>query len=223
MTECLIEIVDHASPAAAAKIVAEEAATWIGMCAMGGTSSVVLPGGRSQIAMLAGLASYHLPWNRITITTTDERQVPLDHPLSNIGNLQRVFEGRCGAAAKFVALDGAEAANEIRLPFDLVVLGMGADGHIASLFPGSNVDGDDPRLLVETMPDPIPINAPVARRSWNLTALTQTNRTLLVCTGKAKRAALERALALSEQSPLSAFLRRARGLVTVHWAEDQGA
>ncbi|TZG25691.1 6-phosphogluconolactonase [Sphingomonas montanisoli] len=221
MTECLIEIVDHASPAAAARIVAEEAATWIAICAMNGTSSVVLPGGRSQIAMLTGLASYHLPWNRITITTTDERQVPFDHPLSNIGSLQRVFQGRCGSAAKFVALDRAEAASDIHLPFDLVILGMGADGHIASLFPGFPVDGDDPRHLIETMPDPVPINAPVARRSWNLTALTQTNRTLLVCAGKAKRAALERALTSSETSPLAAFLRRARGLVTVHWAEDQ--
>src|SRR3546814_4527357 len=56
MTECLIEIVNHASPAAAARIVAEEAATWIAMCAMEAASTVVLPGGRSQIAMLADLA-----------------------------------------------------------------------------------------------------------------------------------------------------------------------
>src|SRR3546814_8695540 len=75
---------------------------------------------------------------------------------------------------------------------------------------------DDPRQLIETMPDPVPINAPVPRLSWNLTALTQTNRTLLVCAGKAKRAALERALTSSEPSPLGAFLRRARGMVTVH-------
>src|SRR3546814_20697734 len=79
---------------------------------------------------------------------------------------------------------------------------MGADGHIASLFPGSTLDGDDPRQLIETMPDPVPINAPVPRLSWNLTALTQTNRTLLVCAGKAKRAAFERAPTSSEPSPL---------------------
>lgn len=221
MNECLIEIIDHVSRRKAAKVVAEEAAYHLAMCAMIGSVSVALPGGRSQAGMLGALAAYHLPWHLVTITTTDERQVPIDHPLSNMGNLQRIFRGRCGAAAKFATLEGPRTPAAIQLPFDLVIVGMGADGHVASLFPGATIDDSDPRSLIEGMPQPVPIEAPVSRRSLNLTALTKTNRTLLVCAGKAKRAALDRALTSADDSPLAAFLRRAHGLVTIHYAEDQ--
>jgi 6-phosphogluconolactonase len=216
---CFIEFIKHASSGAAAAVVADEAATWLGYCALGGSASVALPGGRSPERMLQALAATPIAWNRITVTTTDERRVPSDHRLSNMGNLRRAFGGRCGSRARFVPLDRCSAHQDVKLPFDLVVLGLGADGHIASLFPGSQIDSPACSPLIEVSPNPIPIEAPVSRRSWSLSALASSPRTLLLGAGMAKRAAIERALEGTEASPLRALLGRARGVVTIHWSE----
>jgi len=216
---CLIEFVEHANSAAAASVAADEAATWLGMCALHGHASVALPGGRSPQRMLQALAAAPIDWNRITVTTTDERRVPAHHRLSNMGNLRRAFGGRCGSRATFVSLDRRDAHQDVKLPFDLVVLGLGADGHIASLFPGASIDSAPALPLIEVEPNPIPIEAPVPRRSWSLSALASTKRTLLLGTGTAKRLAIERALQGQGESPLGALLRRASGVITIHWAE----
>ena len=214
----LVEIVEHRTSTDAAEVVAEEAAMWLGICCLAGSATVALPGGRSPAAMLAALASHPIAWNRITVTTTDERQVPIGHVLSNMGNVRRAFDGRFGQSATFVPLDRYDTAHLIRIPFDLLILGMGADGHIASLFPGSLLDGPGCQPLIALTPDPLPIEAPVPRWSWSLSTLASARRTLLICAGEAKQAALEKALQAGS-SPLGALLRRAKGPVTIHWAE----
>ncbi|MFB0875918.1 MULTISPECIES: 6-phosphogluconolactonase [unclassified Sphingobium] len=216
---CLIEFVEHSNSAAAASVAADEAATWLGICALSGGTSVALPGGRSARRMLQTLAAAPIAWNRITVTTTDERRVPADHRLSNMGNLRQAFGDLCGSRARFVCLDRNDVHEDVKLPFDLVVLGLGADGHIASLFPGSPIDSGPAAPLIEVTPDPIPIEAPVPRRSWSLSALASSQRTLLLGTGIAKRAAIDRALEGQDESPLRALFRRARGVITIHWAE----
>lgn len=216
---CLIEFIEHPNSAAAASVAADEAATWLSMCALDGATSVALPGGRSPQRMLQTLAAAPIEWSRITVTTTDERRVPAHHRLSNMGNLRRAFGDLCGSRATFVSLDRNNAHKSVKLPFDLVVLGLGADGHIASLFPGSPIDSAPAAPLIEVAPDPIPIEAPVPRRSWSLSALASSQRTLLLGTGTAKRNAIERALEGRDESPLRALFRRASGVITIHWAE----
>lgn len=214
----LIEIVEHESASEAAVLVAEEAAAWLGICCTGGTASVALPGGRSPTAMLKALGAHPIPWRLITVTTTDERKVPLDHSLSNMGRVKKAFEGQFADQATFVPLKDRYAHCFIKLPFDLLVLGIGADGHIASLFPGKFQGCSAELPIIDTVPDPLPIDAPVARRTWSLPALARSRRTLLFCAGPDKRAAIDASLQ-STDSPLGAFLARAQGPVTIHWTE----
>lgn len=214
----LVEIIEHESSVDAALIVADEAAAWLGICALDGSATVALPGGSSPALMLRNLAAHSIRWDRIAVTTTDERKVPLDHALSNMGSVRQAFDGQLGDQAAFVPLTDRYAHCAIRIPFDLLVLGMGADGHIASLFPGMPYGASTDLPIIDVTPDPLPIAAPVSRRTWSLPALAASRRTLLLCSGAEKRAAIDASLQSSD-SPLGAFLARAHGPVTIHWAE----
>lgn len=216
----LIEIVEHRTSTEAAQVVAEEAAAWLGICAVSRRAMVALPGGRSPTTLLAALAAHPLDWRKIVVTTTDERRVPVGHPLSNMGAVRRAFAGNYGQTASFVWLEKPDAMTCVNLPFDLSILGMGTDGHIASLFPGSPMESGD-RALIEVTPDPLPPEAPVGRRSWSLSALASARRTFLVIAGEAKRVMLDAALVDPATSPVGALLRRASGPVSVHWAERE--
>lgn len=219
MTETkLVELVEHETSYEAAEVVAEEAAAWLGICLIDGAASVALPGGRSPEAMLRLLAQHPIGWNRITVTTTDERAGPEAHALSNMGSVRRAFAGEHGQNAKFVPLKDRYAHCLIKLPFDLLILGIGADGHIASLFPGSHWGSSTDLPVIDVTPDPLPIEAPVARLSWSLPVLSASRRALIFCAGPDKRAAVDAALQ-SSTSPLGAFLVQARGPVSIHWAE----
>lgn len=113
-----------------------------------GTASLALSGGRTPERVLPLLAKADLPWSAVSVTLTDERWVSADHPDSNEGLARRLFlKGAAGDAAFLGLYTGdrtpwaGQAACEARLarfpsPIDAVFLGMGADGHIASLFPG---------------------------------------------------------------------------------------
>lgn len=129
-------------------------ADWVGAelsrsIARHGGASIALPGGSTPGAFLIALAKLDLPWKHITLMPTDERLVPADHPRSNERMMMTCLapalangaswksfapDGPVADADRFAA--GIEAAITPFLPLSVVVLGMGDDGHIASLFPG---------------------------------------------------------------------------------------
>ena len=194
-----------------------------------GRASFVGTGGSSPGPVYDLLATLPLPWDQIGVTLSDERWVPPTSPDSNERQLrERLMVGEA-AAARFVPLwsdaptaeDAAEAA-EIAVgdlfPADGVLLGMGEDGHIASLFPGSPVleEGLDPLggSLVVAVPagDPAPA---MARISLTLYALKQAFLTIVLVRGEAKRRIIED----RDDLPIHALFRVAEGMpVRVIWS-----
>ncbi len=164
-----------------------------------GRALVVLPGGRTPLPLLATLAAGGLPWARVTWTVTDERWVSVNDDASNEGGLWRALGADIAARTSIVGLatgheapEAAVASVSARLtrlpwPADLVVLGMGPDGHVASLFPGAPWPGDGSGRVAPARA-PVP---PHPRMTLTPSALLETRRLLLVVNDAGKRAALE--------------------------------
>lgn len=94
---------------------------------------LILPGGRSPRRLISKLAEQDVDWRTVTITTTDERCVPLEDEASNAGQIRRLFQ-EAGKKTPLMTLWPEKPAKMGRAT--VTVLGMGTDGHIASLFPG---------------------------------------------------------------------------------------
>lgn len=175
--------------------------------------AIAVPGGSTPGPILAELAKRDLDWPRIAVHLTDDRIVPYDHPASNFALLQHKL-GATGAAL-------AEPVEGMAPPpFDLVWIGMGADGHIASLFPNTDPTLDAQLGLVRITPDPLPPEAPFDRISMTLPALLRTRHLMLVAKGSAKRAVLDAAIAGESDLPIARLLKAARVPVTIFWGED---
>lgn len=189
-------------------------------------ASFCVPGGSTPGAVFDLLAAVDLEWDRVDLVLSDERWVPEDHPRSNTRLVrQHLLQGHA-AKARLVPVwqdgltpDGAAEALSARLapllPLDVALLGMGGDGHVASLFPGA------PRLdaaLAEDAPPAMaltPPGQPEQRISLTLPVLRGAFALHLVITGPEKREALERAAeAEALDLPVAAIL----DMVTVHWA-----
>ena len=201
-------IVTWADPGDLAAVAARIAAE----VARPGAKRIAMAGGSTPAQVLEILATQNLDWAGTTIVPTDDRQVPADHPASNVGALRQAF---AGTAATVVPLVEGERPRR----FDLVWLGMGADGHIASLFPRMCAEPCRRRRVIATTPIPLPPAAPFARLSLNRKALAATAATIVVITGAAKRAVIEAALAGSDSLPISDVVRNPRAPVTIYWSE----
>src|SRR5258705_8221822 len=105
-----------------------------------GRAALVATGGRSPGPVYDRLREAPLDWAHVAVTLSDERQVDAESPNSNARLLrERLFVGPAAKAQFLPLTDYAEPALRKLLPFDAVMLGMGEDGHIASLIPGSPV------------------------------------------------------------------------------------
>jgi len=136
--------------------------------------------------------------------------VPHDDPLSNFGALRRAFE--CTDAV----LQPLDAAMVVP-PLDLVWLGVGMDGHVASIFPSVDPARDAETGVIAVTPDPLPPEAPVPRLSLSLETMAAADHLVLLIRGDAKRRALDAALA-GGTLPVARLLRAARGAVTIFWS-----
>ncbi|SEM67989.1 6-phosphogluconolactonase [Nitrosomonas marina] len=191
------------------------------------TASLVVPGGSTPRAYLPALAAQTLPWHRIAITLSDERWVDTGLHDSNEHLVRACLLKRLNVQPHFTGLKTphdtpAAAIPEIeqRLktlpqPFTLTVLGLGEDGHIASLFPGLELHkttGVSTSRCIAVSP---PL-APSHRISLSLDALANSAQIALVVTGKSKRQLLDRIENVADPAiPLVWLLQRARTPVAV--------
>ena len=200
-----------------------------------GRAVLALAGGGTPLPAYRRLAKAALDWSRVYLLATDERWVDHDHPASNDLAMREAFMVSSGvhvmplvphpAGARPSDAPARATLASLAEPFDAVLLGMGADGHFASLFPGSTAlragldpEGDDDALVVH--PDPLPPEAPFARVSLSAARLLRTRRLLLAVTGDAKRDTLDEArLKLQpERLPISALLHADAAMVEIHWS-----
>lgn len=172
-----------------------------------GSAVLAIPGGKTPVPIFQELASRKLDWSRVTLLPTDDRLVPIDHPLSNAG-LIRTYFGSTDAILLTLYEDGkgADAAGRsanktlraLRWPLDLVWLGMGEDGHTASILPGPDfetaLNGPSEHRACVVTPDPMPTEAAVARVTLKRRALVATRFLMLTITGDRKRAVAEQAI-----------------------------
>ncbi|HEY5107926.1 MAG TPA: 6-phosphogluconolactonase [Caulobacteraceae bacterium] len=198
-----------------------------------GAVSLVVTGGTTVGPAYDRLAQIDLEWSRVTLVLSDERFVASSSPDSNERLIRERLMVGCAARATLVPLRGAgqtpdedAVAAEPRLkemaPYASVLLGMGGDGHIASLFEGAPglgeaLDPDGDRLCVGV---PMSGEEPrLPRISLTLAALLNTHVILVAITGAAKRAVVERVLADETYTPpVAAILRQTRAPIRVLWA-----
>jgi 6-phosphogluconolactonase len=194
---------------------------------------VAVPGGSVARAFFPRFSRLDVEWDRLDVFFVDERAVPPHDPSSNVAlartlwftparlpddRVHPMFDGTSDleAAASAYAATLARVAG-VPLVFDLVLLGIGADGHIASLFPGRpSVD--------ETRPVTVELNAPAApprRLTMTLPVLAAAGRVIMAAFGAGKRDAVAAALhPRSEMSPAAVVTRHARSVL---WLLDPDA
>jgi len=198
-----------------------------------GSSLIAVPGGTTGPAVFPKLIKQKLPWKKVTVIPTDDRIVPVDSDLANVRSIAksflpagaRVIPIVSGAADDYRLAGNAADARLQDLPWppDLVWLGMGKDGHTASIFAGSDLQGalDAPkaRRAVGVMPDPLPEEAPVARVTLTRAAILSARTVVIVITGDEKRAVLEQAIADGQSSrvPIGRVLAEAEQPIDIHW------
>ncbi len=194
---------------------------------------LAIPGGTTGPAIYSRLASQKLPWKRVTIIPTDDRLVPVDSDLANVRDLAKTFLPlgarvvpitTAGAADYKLAGNAADARlQDFPWPLDLAWLGMGRDGHTASIFAGPDfqaaLDAPKARRAIGVMPDPLPAEAPVARVTLTRAAILSARTLLITITGAEKRELLEGAIADGQSSklPIGRVLAEAEQPIDIHW------
>ena len=197
-----------------------------------GSSLIAVPGGSTGPAIFPKLAAQKLPWKKVAIIPTDDRLVPMDDDRSNVRAIAKTFlplGARVVPIATEIAdhkLAGNSADARLQdLPWspDLTWLGMGSDGHTASIFTGADLqdalDAPKARRAVGVMPDPMPQDAPVARVTLTRASILSSRTVLITIAGEEKRRVLEQAIADGQSSklPIGRVLAEAEQPIDIHW------
>lgn len=201
-----VEIVEGAVAGVVADWVEARIAGALAACE--GAIAITVPGGSTPFPIMEQLVARDLDWSRVTVWPGDDRIVPEDHDASNTGKVRALFEP-VGASV--------EALTEKSQPphFALAWLGMGGDGHIASLFPNTDPKVDEPQTIRRLTPDPLPPHAPFDRITLTIPALLNSDALLFTLGGAAdKRAVFDAAVQGDHDLPIARLLGAAGQPVT---------
>jgi 6-phosphogluconolactonase len=192
---CDVRIVEEADPFVALAAQDILAALRKGLAARG-RATIAVPGGTTPGPVFDAVCQAPLPWSKVAVTLLDERMVDTDSPDSNERLVRERLLADRAAGARFLPLE-ADALAELDWPLDLALLGMGEDGHIASLFPGSSALAEGLRSQALFVDVPAGEGRPPAqaRRTLTLHTINAARRRILLVRGQAKlgvyRAALK--------------------------------
>ena len=198
-----------------------------------GEALIILSGGSTPVPAFEKLAQAKLSWKHVTIVPADDRLVKVDSPLSNVGMLARLFLPK-GARVMPLGADNADyqmagkaadaRLHDLKWPPDLVQLGVGADGHTASIFASAELEeaigAPNARRAIGLMPDPLPPEAPVARVTLTRSAILSARALMFVVSGKEKREVLEKAIEDGADSPypVGRVIADAEQPIDIHWS-----
>ncbi len=166
---------------------------------------IAVAGGRTPAAILSAFVRMDLPWDRMVFAPTDDRQLPDSHPARNSLRLRSWLAPVLAKGAEFLPLEDVSAA----LAPDVVLLGFGADGHVASLFSSGEGMASARRhrgeaIAYVTAPPP---ESPLPRITFTNWALLNPKRIILAGAGREKIDALSRASrGEAEETPLAGLL-----------------
>ena len=201
--------------------------------AANGKASLAVSGGSTPKNFFKVLSAKDILWQKVTITLADERWVPVDSPDSNTQLVQQYLLQNKAKSAQFFHLKRQEDFSKAHLlalndkantqihPLDVVILGMGGDGHTASLFPCSKqiehcLAADSPTLIKV-----VPKTAAHQRISFSFAALALSKNIFLHIAGTAKKRVLMDALdgTSAKDMPIRAFLHHNEIQTYIFWAE----
>jgi len=198
-----------------------------------GKASLAVSGGSTPVELFERVSELDIPWQDVVVTLVDERWVEPEAEDSNEHLVRTHLLKNRAAAATFIPMKNSaptagagEAECERKLqkvsrPFTVLVLGMGGDGHTASLFPGAKklaaaADMNSGKICMGIAP----LTAPHERMTLTLPTILEAEQIFLHITGPEKQEVLEQAMAegSSEEMPIRFILRQQRTPVSVYWA-----
>lgn len=225
------EVVTAADAQALAVQLAADVAGWLQQGIEDrGSATLVVSGGSTPAPFFAALSQHQIQWSDVTVTLADERWVAADDELSNEKLIRECLLVNAASSAEFLSLyNGAptpddgwqqcdDALRTLSAPYDVVILGMGGDGHTASLFPATEgleaaCDPTTDHLCRPMYPDHIT----EARMTLTLAALLNCRQLVLHFTGDGKREVFKQALE-GVNFPVASVIDAAKSRLQLYWA-----
>jgi len=216
-------------PAASAAVAARMAGLVGARLARDGEANFVVGGGTTPGKAFDCLSEYELDWEKVQVALSDERWVPSDHDDSNerlvrnsllkdsasAGRILSIYEAGTSVEDRVIALQSQKPKTR----FACSMVGMGSDGHFASLFPDADCLEAGLRLKNKSFYVPVRTSAsPHPRISMTLSALLASDEVLLFFFGKEKLAVYDNAHTVDKTYPITALLEQEETPVNLYWA-----